>query len=199
MYTTMWIDILSGKENETFEAVRDRMAKFKEDKGLNYAEIGMVFEEFDIFAIFEFQDTEILVDWILEEIAPLEGVIEIKLGNMCKVNKPLAPLESKPFTIRKMSNGDDPVFTKAKGHSFFITYLDALPARYPQIYKDLVALNDPHIRYFAYCLDSYEEDIIVCLVMEDLEQAKMHIVDTLRNIEGMWDTRTYVVNNVEFL
>ena len=85
------------------------------------------------------------------------------------------------------------------GHSFFLIYLDALPSRYPAIYEELGKMDDPHIRYFAYCLDSYEEDLIVCLVMEDFEEAKYHIIETLRNIEGMRDTRTYVVNNVEFL
>jgi DNA-binding Lrp family transcriptional regulator len=199
MYQTMWIDILSGKENETYEAVKERMARFKQDKGIKYAEIGMVFEEFDIFAVFEMNDTELLLDFILDEVAPLDGVVEIKVGNLYRVSKPLEPLKEKAAAIREVTSREEKVFTKVRGHSFYLIYLDALPSKYPSIYEELGKLDDPHIRYYAYCLDSYEEDLLVCLAMENHEEVRHHILETLRNIKGMWDTRSLLVNNVEFL
>jgi len=199
MYQTMWIDIQSGKEDETFEAVKQKVKRFKSERGFGYAEVGMVFEEFDVFAVFELADTEVLTRWILEEIAPLEGAVEIKMGRFAMVDRPLRPLESKPLTIRRAAGGEEKVFNLPKGHSFLLIYLDALPAKYPAIYKALGQLDDTALRYRAYCLDSYEEDMVVCLVMEDFEKARSHIVDKIRQLDGMKDTRTYVVNNVEFL
>ena len=109
MYQTLWIDIQSGLENTTYEAVKEKVKKFKEDRGIGYAEIGMVFEEFDIFALFEYADSGALTKWILDEIAPLEGVVELKIGNLTHVDKPLKPLESKPFTLRQMSDGEEDI------------------------------------------------------------------------------------------
>jgi hypothetical protein len=199
MYQTLWIDISSGKEGALFEVVLRKIREFKEAEGFPHAEVGLVFEEFDIFAIFDLEDNDLLLDFILREVAPLEGVEEIRMGQLCRVFPALAPLETPPLVEGITEDGALKLSPPHKGHSYFLIYLDALPIEYPRIFGTLQQMDDPNIRFFAYCLDSYAEDMVVCLAMEGFEEAKYHIVSKLRCIEGMRDSRTYMVNNVHFL
>ena len=201
MYQTLWIDISSGMERTLLDLVVTKVREFRKKEELIHAEVGLVFEEFDIFAIFELDDNELLLDFVLKEIATIEGVTEIRIGQLRKLSSPIRPL----ITIGDSGDGEgDAAAGGARnafnlGESYFLIYLDALPQQYPAIMEGLDKMGDPNIRFYGYCLDSYEEDLVVCLAMEGFEQARYHIVDTLRNIKGMRDTRTYMVNNVVFL
>jgi len=192
MYDTVWIDVLSGMEERTYERVLQKIEEFKEEKLIAYAELGLVFEEFDIFAVFETGDSEMLLEFLVDHVAPLEGVMEIRTGNILKISRPLTPLGG-----GTPSGGDDA--GEGMKRSYFMTYLDAFPAHYSRVFEQLKDLSHPLIRYFGYCLDSYDEDVVVCLDTDDLRAAKDFISEKLRKLEGMRDTRTYLVYNVTCL
>jgi len=199
MYQTIWLDISSGKDKELFPVVLEKLRKFKGEGGFDYGEAGIIFEECDIFILVDQEDAGALLDFVLRELSPLEGVMEMRMGHLMKVSAPPKPLAEEPADPGSRLGTDITPETRGKGPSFFLIFLDTLPSDHRTIYEALGEMNDPRMRYHAYCLDSYKEDIMVCMVMEAIEQAKYHIITKLRSIQGIRDTRTFVVNNVEFL
>ena len=129
MYQTLWIDISSGMERTLLDLVVTKVREFRKKEELIHAEVGLVFEEFDIFAIFELDDNELLLDFVLKEIATIEGVTELRIGQLRKLSSPIRPL----ITIGDSGDGEgDSAAGVARnafnlGESYFLIYLDALP------------------------------------------------------------------------
>jgi DNA-binding Lrp family transcriptional regulator len=199
MYKTMWIDVRPGKEQEVLDLVANRIREYKEEYDLNYAEVGMVFEELDIFTIIDVKDEGTLVDFILDEIGPIEGVLEVKLGSINKMSNPIPAIEGEHFHLKQVTVGQTPEYRKVEGYRYYLIFIDAEPVSCRAIYKRLEITRDAQVRFFGFSLENYNTDILLALQVEDPYEARTHAIEKVRSIEGVRDTKIYTIDNVRSL
>ncbi len=178
MYYSIWIDILTGKDTTVPEEILEVFQELKADERVHFVELGIIFEDWDIFGLIEVDEPGVLVEFMVEKVCMVDGVEEILVGNLHGVTEEIAPIA-----------GDD-----VEG-SYYLIYLDAEPAYYKEIYNTLHEAADDDIRFFGYCFEHYDRDLVVGLLADDIEEATQRILCRLRTMEGMRDTFTYIVNN----
>ena len=111
MYHTIWIDIISGKDNFTPEKILDEFKEFNKQDDVKYIEMGIVFEDWDVFAIVDIDNSDDLVKFLIKKICPIDGIEEVRMGNLNLINKALTPLDEDKFDTEE--------------HMYFLVYLDA--------------------------------------------------------------------------
>jgi hypothetical protein len=122
--------------------------------------------------------------------------LEVKSGELSKMSNPIEPFEGEHFHMEPITGGPTPVYRKVEGHSYYLIYLDVYPSEYRHVYENLGRHDDPNIRFFAIALSGMGEDIVVCLQAQNSFEVWDKVVDRLRKLDGVRDTRSYMVTNV---
>jgi len=181
MMFVLMIDVEGGKEG-MWNSLTDVCTETEGDIEPLYAT--RCITHGDISLIMNVKDADELPKFINTTLKPLGGLRDIWMFTMVS-----------PRFFRLPSLIPDKVYP-------FTVTIDALTQKYDDIYETLTEIKpiDNVIpTYISYTFQSFEDDIVMSMLAPDIFTVDQFVIDHIRSIDGIFDTKTYAISKSKIL
>ncbi|UCH88329.1 MAG: hypothetical protein JSV49_08685 [Thermoplasmata archaeon] len=187
MMTIVMIDVEAGKE-DLFDRLYTNLSEMKDKMVSDKIEILYVakcYTHSDISLMVDVKDPEALPPFVVNIILQMDGVWDIQL---------IPLLNPRFFKI--------PEGIEEKGFHHFTVTLDVRAQKTKSVYKNLIEMaskEEDAIPFIAYSFASYENDIILSFLSQDIASAGRFVEEKIRSIDGVIDTYLWQIEKWQFI